>query len=401
VHTVAFNRIGDRLVTASEDATARVWDAGTGREIAVLRGHEKRVKCAAFSPAGDRVVTASDDGTARVWDAADGRELMALRGHAREVTCAAYSPSGEVIATCSFDQTVILWDAPTGKRLRTLRGHEGWIQWVAFSPAGDRIVSAANDNTARLWDASSGRELLALRGHAGILEHAEFSASGDRIVTASSDGTARVWNSVPYRERFSGVVLARAAERDMRLKIEAHLATDPDPARAAEWLAADGTIDGVSRRAGMALVTRESERIARRDQDSQNDCTAAWTIVKSPASSREEVAEALAKARRALSMFPQNPGFMGTVGMALYRSGEYEQAIAMLASSGAGYAERKFKPQVPELAFTAMAEFRLGRVKQAREGLARVRQVLAESPRANDPEWKKFVAEAGALIEGK
>ena len=40
---------------------------------------------AAFSPDGTRIVTASDDSTARVWDAATGKELTILRGHEDDV----------------------------------------------------------------------------------------------------------------------------------------------------------------------------------------------------------------------------------------------------------------------------------------------------------------------------
>jgi WD40 repeat protein len=60
---------GSRIVTASEDETARIWNAATAKEIAVLRGHEHFVHSAAFSPDGSRIVTASADKTARVWDA--------------------------------------------------------------------------------------------------------------------------------------------------------------------------------------------------------------------------------------------------------------------------------------------------------------------------------------------
>jgi WD40 repeat protein len=56
---------GKRIVTASDDKTARVWDAATGEEVAVLRGHEGGVRSAAFGPDGKRIVTASDDNTAR------------------------------------------------------------------------------------------------------------------------------------------------------------------------------------------------------------------------------------------------------------------------------------------------------------------------------------------------
>src|SRR4029077_4680499 len=53
----------------SEDNTARLWDAASGQPLLSLRGHENSVLSAAFNPNGSRIVTASADHTARVWDA--------------------------------------------------------------------------------------------------------------------------------------------------------------------------------------------------------------------------------------------------------------------------------------------------------------------------------------------
>jgi WD40 repeat protein len=69
VASAAFSPDGKRVVTASEDSTARLWAADTGQEIAVLKGHSNAVLSAAFSPDGKRVVTASNDNTARLWAA--------------------------------------------------------------------------------------------------------------------------------------------------------------------------------------------------------------------------------------------------------------------------------------------------------------------------------------------
>jgi WD40 repeat protein len=68
VFSAAFSRDGKRIVTASSDKTARLWDAESGKQIGTpLVGHEGAVFSAAFNPDGKRVVTASSDKTARLW----------------------------------------------------------------------------------------------------------------------------------------------------------------------------------------------------------------------------------------------------------------------------------------------------------------------------------------------
>ena len=77
----AFSPDGSRIVTASADNTARLWDAKTGAAIATLSGHKDAVFSAVFSPDGSRVVTASEDKTARLWDAKTGAAIATLLGH--------------------------------------------------------------------------------------------------------------------------------------------------------------------------------------------------------------------------------------------------------------------------------------------------------------------------------
>jgi WD40 repeat protein len=67
----------------------------------VLRGHENAVYSAAFSPDGAHIVTASEDHTARIWDAATGSEFKVLRGHTNAVRSAAFSPNGTRVVTAS------------------------------------------------------------------------------------------------------------------------------------------------------------------------------------------------------------------------------------------------------------------------------------------------------------
>jgi WD40 repeat protein len=79
----AFSSDGRLAVTASFDKSARIWNARTGDENAVLRGHRKAVTAAVFSTDGHRIVTASDDASGQVW--ATFESTQALVDFARSI----------------------------------------------------------------------------------------------------------------------------------------------------------------------------------------------------------------------------------------------------------------------------------------------------------------------------
>ena len=65
------------MVTASEDNTAKIWDAKTGQELFTLTGHDDVVRSAAYSPDGRRIVTADGDGAVQIYTT-DMDELLEI-----------------------------------------------------------------------------------------------------------------------------------------------------------------------------------------------------------------------------------------------------------------------------------------------------------------------------------
>jgi WD40 repeat protein len=116
--------------------------------------HENSVNSAQFSPDSQRIVTASADKTARLWDAASGKPVGEPMKHESFLTSAQFSPDGQQIVTASGDTTARLWDAASGKPVGEPMKHEGFVSSAQFSPDSQRIVTASWDKTARLWDAA-------------------------------------------------------------------------------------------------------------------------------------------------------------------------------------------------------------------------------------------------------
>ena len=79
---------GDRIVSASNDKTLKVWSLTSGECLQTLTGHSGRVNAVAVLE-GDRIVSASDDGTLRVWSLVSGECVQALTGHVNFVQCRA------------------------------------------------------------------------------------------------------------------------------------------------------------------------------------------------------------------------------------------------------------------------------------------------------------------------
>ena len=140
-----------------------MWDARPGPSVVDLRGHKYAVNGVAFSPDSTRVVTGSEDQTARVWDARTGTLLLELRGHAYAVNSVAFSPDGMRIATSAGmsgkQSDVRVWDSRRGSPLIQLRPHSDLREAVAFSRDGTRIVTSDDVRMDRAWDAGTGQEL--------------------------------------------------------------------------------------------------------------------------------------------------------------------------------------------------------------------------------------------------
>jgi WD40 repeat protein len=189
ITAVAFSPAQERILTASEDYTARLWD-WQGNPLDTLNQGYEKVTLAAFSPSGKIMLTATQAGAVMLWEA-NGTPRDTIP-HEKEIYSAVFSPDEEFILTACADDTARLWNLQ-GTLIAKL-DHNNEVLSAVFDSAGQKILTASADGTAKLWD-QQGRFLKTLSQHRKPINQAVFSRDGKMILTASRDGAAELWDA--------------------------------------------------------------------------------------------------------------------------------------------------------------------------------------------------------------
>lgn len=86
----------------------RIWDSETGKNIAILSGHENLVT--SVSAYNTRVGPGSADKTIKVWDVVQKKSVSTMAGHSDSISSIAWSSKMKQLASSSFDKTLKIWN---------------------------------------------------------------------------------------------------------------------------------------------------------------------------------------------------------------------------------------------------------------------------------------------------
>jgi WD40 repeat protein/serine/threonine protein kinase len=245
----------------------RLWDAGTGKRLAVLAIETRRSwddHAAGFSPDGVRVVTKDGDGEPELWNAEDGKHVPAHEiapfGTARpslvdgerrlRVVRAHHDTRGLVIWQSDKNQNE--WQRSPGAVQRTF-DYWSFGDGLLFDSSHDTwpLLAYSAGDVVSIQSLASSSPVAVLRGHDDKVTAAAFLPGQKRIVTASLDGTLRLWN---LEANHNPVVELKKSERSalgyaVYLPGERHVLTAPPRDRFAPFAGKSLALWNVERRA--------------------------------------------------------------------------------------------------------------------------------------------------------
>ena len=211
----------DKLVAAGIEGGEgfNLWDLESGEKVRTFQGHSARGYIG-FSADGRRILSSSfDDFTARLWDVETGGQLCQFQvgKNPQSIT---FSADGQFAVGGDTDKNTRIWDAETGQTVAILETSDtDTTLRTTFSPDGRQVLTASSIGALRLWDVSTRKEIRRFNGHERPVIDVAFTADGRHVVSASIDRSLRLWETASGRE------LARIHAQTRRFN---QLAVSPD-----------------------------------------------------------------------------------------------------------------------------------------------------------------------------
>ncbi|KIK43160.1 hypothetical protein CY34DRAFT_804167 [Suillus luteus UH-Slu-Lm8-n1] len=158
IRSISYFPDGQRMISGSDDRTARQWDLKSGKEIKEVRGVCKgRVYTVAVSRDGRWVVIGGEDdcGELKACEVETGT-VKIFEGHSQAISCVDISVDDRLLAGGSCDGTVRIWNLDTGKLVAGPFKSEDPVGAVRFSTNSTKLaVKLMTGKCLELWDVRS------------------------------------------------------------------------------------------------------------------------------------------------------------------------------------------------------------------------------------------------------
>jgi serine/threonine protein kinase/WD40 repeat protein len=369
----------------------QVWNVVTGEIECVLPPRFEEIGNPsifriAFSPDNRWLVCqTSNDNTGGVgyyfWEVGSWMKSHFLPASRTSSVGVAFAPDSRIAISATQDEIMIL-DPVLGHepiRLSTLPVLRSWP--VGFNPNGGKLVTATNSDAVHVWELQLVRQQLATLGldweDSQVELAGENARSGDTVAPAAAPKTKHK----PLRLTIdSGETIARTVAKRRRQEADDLSNRATQHQRTGRW------------RSALAELKKAASLDPTNDLVRNN---LAWFLATCPEREWRDIPRAVESARVAVDRAPNDASYRNTLGLCLYRSGDWRAAITELTRAeelfpGKYFAHNAF--------FLAMSHWQLGDKDVARSWYSQAIEWLDKNKPAPDDELTRFLVEAASLL---
>ncbi len=200
---VAYSADARWLAAAGEDGNIQLWEVGSWREKATLRGHTGLIRELVFHPDSTQL-TSIDDEKIRIWNFFLGQANEEKVIDHPEPSAPHINISADATTAATYgglDNTVRFWKLQPGPlQPRVLPEQRAIILRVVLSPDGSTAFIATHDSWVSRWNIGTlTREVT--YSQAALVRSMMLSDDGQTLVTTSSDNLVRIWETETGHER--------------------------------------------------------------------------------------------------------------------------------------------------------------------------------------------------------
>ncbi|MEM7184451.1 MAG: hypothetical protein AAF518_26375, partial [Spirochaetota bacterium] len=172
-------------------------DVATGRRVVVLRGHKDSVNGLAFTSDGNTLISASEDASLRVWDRKTGNLLQVIQEENYPIDSLQLLSDKKTVASVSATG-IKLWKKVQDNSQGTFKGHADAIYEFVVTKDNSSLATLTMDGSIKLWDLQSGKVRHILKGYSNHYSTLRtFSSNGNvlaSIANVNSKFTFDLWN---------------------------------------------------------------------------------------------------------------------------------------------------------------------------------------------------------------
>jgi WD40 repeat protein len=159
IPSISYFPDGQRMISGSEDKTARQWDLKAGKEIKDARSVcEGRVYAVAVSSDGRWVVTGGGDGNLGELKACEVKTgiVKVFEGHSQRITCVDISTDNTLLTSGAMDCTTRIWNLDTGKLVAGSFKSIDWVGTVRLSMDSKKLAVKSDSGAClEVWNVQS------------------------------------------------------------------------------------------------------------------------------------------------------------------------------------------------------------------------------------------------------